>query len=607
MTPPPLPEQPADHELGAADAPHVLLEYGSYACSHCRSAQAIVRRVLAELGRKVRYVFRHKPLASDPFAVPTAVLAELAGRDGRFWEAHETLMASPIRSQADLEAIAGQLGYSRAALDAALQDASLLARVQAQQDAGRHAGVTTTPTFFVDGVRYDGPWDEISLLEAVEPTVAERVSRMARDFAGWAPVTGFLLALAAAVALVLANSPLAEAAHHLWETELGFNLGAASFSLPLHAWINDFLMSIFFLLVGLEIKRELSIGELSNLRQALLPIAGALGGMIVPALIFVSLTWATPARDGWGIPMATDIAFSLGLLALLGSRVPIALKVFLTALAIVDDLGAIIVIALFYGHGFYLGYALAAAGVFALLLMLNQLGVYTAIPYVLLGAVLWLLVYASGVHATLAGILLAISVPTRPPPNLRGLLAQAEAILRPELDRPSDDDRARFPDHELVEALDTVHGRIESPAHRIERRLEPWSSFLILPIFALANAMIGLSGIQLDAALSAGVVLGLAVGKPLGIVLACWLLVRATTVVLPDGVSWPMILGAGALAGVGFTMSIFIGNEAYTSAALVENAKLAVLVASVISATIGIVVLSRVLPRVRAHSSAGES
>lgn len=587
-----------DHVLGDRSASHTLLEYGSYACTHCRAADSVIREVREALGDDIQYVFRHKPLDSDPYAVPAAIIAEIAGSEGRFWEAHDALMRRPIRSDAELERIASDLGISMARLQDGLNSGEPIDRVSSQATEARNLDIQTVPSFFVDGNRYRGPWDEMSLLEAIDPPVAQRVAQTAYQFAGWAPVTGLVLAISALLALIIANSPIADSVSRFWSAMVGLNAGAWSIEKPISGWVNDALMSVFFLVVGLEIKREMTIGELSDWRRAVLPASAAVGGMVVPALIYVSLTWGTDMAAGWGVPMATDIAFSLGLLALLGKRVPIALKVFLTALAIIDDLGAILVIALFYGHGFYLSYALGAAAVFALLLGMNRAGVYHTLPYVVLGIALWGFTYASGLHATLAGILLAMAVPTRPPPNVKALLAQAEAIMRPEIEQMSGSAR-QFPSHEVVESLDVVHDRIESPAHRIERRLEPWSSFLILPLFAFVNAAIVLTGIQFQWQLSSAIILGLVIGKPLGIFVFSYALVRLKLAELPSGVTWPMVLGVGALAGIGFTMSIFIGNEAFPAGAYADSAKVAIMLASVASALVGLVVLSRSLPETK--------
>ncbi len=590
-----------DHCQGTPEAPVALVEYGSYACKHCRQAQAVIERVRERLGDELVYVFRHKPLARDPWAVPTALLAEAMADRGRFFEAHAALMATPIHSRADLEAVATTLGIEPSSLDEILNDPALQQRVTAADESARAAGVKTTPTFLINNQHYDGAWDEMSLLEALDRPVAHQADRMMRAFAGWAPATGVLLALAAVVALFLANSPFAAAYQGLWDTVVTFNVGGRGFGMTLGHWINDALMAIFFLVVGLEIKREITIGTLSDPRDAMLPAAAALGGMIVPAALFLAVTWDTAASDGWGIPMATDIAFSLGLLSLLGRRVPLRLKVFLTALAIVDDLGAIVAIAVFYGHGFEPAYAMAALACFGLLVAMNWAGVYSTVPYAVLGVVLWYLVYASGVHATLAGILLAIAVPTRPPPNLKGLLAQAQAIIDPEIDRLAGA-AAQYPQRQVIRALDAVHDRIESPAHRLERTLEPWSSFLILPLFALANAGVALDLGGIDAVVIIGIGLGLIVGKPLGIVGTVWLAVRMKLLDWPAGFNWVSLTGVAALAGVGFTMSLFIANEAFGATPLGASAKLAVLGASVCSAVIGVVLLARSLPQVGERS-----
>lgn len=598
--------QPSDHQTGKEDASHVLIEYGSYACAPCRSAQKVISRVLKNFSGDVLYVFRHKPLTSDPWAVPSAVLAEVAAKHNRFWEAHEVLMSRAIESEKDLYAVAARCGIDDDELKAALEDQELLDRLQDKDNQDAVEGVATIPTFFVNGILYEGPWDEMSLLEALDSSVAQRIEQTAREFAGWAPLTGVLLAIMSVIALLLANSGFAEPFNAWLDAPIGLQLGDFSYAFTTQSFINDFLMAIFFLVVGLEIKREITLGELSELDAALLPIAGAIGGMLVPAACYLLIVMnADEGLSGWGVPMATDIAFALGLLAMLGRRVPLSLKVFLTTLAIVDDLGAILVIAIFYGHGLNPVYGAAAAGVFLVLIGLNRFGVYNIFPYAILGIALWVCVYASGLHATLAGVLLAIAVPSRPPVNLEGLLAQANAVFKGEQTKDTDADlKDVIPSHETVRALDTIHSRIEDPAHRLERLLEPWSSFLILPIFALANAGVLLSGAGINT-VSIGIVAGLVIGKPLGIVAGCWLLVKSGRSSLPDSVTWLQLLGAGLLAGVGFTMSIFISNEAFATEALVDTAKIAVLCASTVAGISGLALLYTILPRPKTKSTSG--
>jgi len=598
--------QPADHRLGEDDASHTLIEYGSYACAPCRSAQKVVSRVLRNFSGDVQYIFRHKPLASDPWAVPSAVLSEVAAKHDRFWRAHDVLMSKAIESEQDLFNAAELCGIDAEELSAALKDQQLLDDLKEKADRGAEEGVETVPTFFVNGVLYEGPWDEMSLLEALDSAVAQRVERTAREFAGWAPLTGILLAITSALALLLANSALSGEFNAWLDAPVGLELGSFSYAFTTQSFVNDFLMAIFFLVVGLEIKREITIGELSDLDVALLPIAGAIGGMLVPAACYLLITMnSDQGMSGWGVPMATDIAFALGLLAILGRRVPLSLKVFLTTLAIVDDLGAILVIAVFYGHGLNLEYGLMAAGVFIVLMMLNQAGVYNIFPYAFLGIALWVCVYASGLHATLAGVLLALAIPSRPPVNLEGLLAQARAVFSGEEARAADGAISGvIPSHQTVRTLDVIHSRIESPAHRLERLLEPWSSFLILPVFALANAGVLLSGASFNS-ISMGIVAGLVIGKPLGIVGGCWLLVKSGRSSLPDSVSWLQLLGAGLLAGVGFTMSIFISNEAFGTQDLVDTAKIAVLSASTVAGISGLALLYMILPQPGSRSQSG--
>jgi Na+:H+ antiporter, NhaA family len=363
------------------------------------------------------------------------------------------------------------------------------------------------------------------------------------------------LLAATVLALALANSPLAGPIEAALETRLGVSWTFVELSKPLLLWINDGLMAIFFLLVGLEIKREVVEGELSQPSQVALPIAGALGGMVVPGLIYAAVNWRDPvALGGWAIPTATDIAFSLGVLAALGSRVPLALKVFLTTLAIVDDLGAIVIIAAFYTDQLSL-MALAFAGVFiAGLAVLNLTGVRRLAPYLLLGTALWLSVLKSGVHATLAGVVLALFIP---------------------LKNAGEADAAR-------------------PAIWLEHVIKPWSAWLIMPVFAFANSGLSLAGLSLSSLLqpvSLGIVMGLFLGKQIGILLGAGLLIALGIAVMPTGGSWRRLYGVAILGGVGFTMSLFIGTLAFDDGAHETQVRLGVLAGSLLSAAAGYLVL----------------
>ncbi|CAN5670942.1 Na+/H+ antiporter NhaA [soil metagenome] len=368
------------------------------------------------------------------------------------------------------------------------------------------------------------------------------------------------LLLAAFLALVLANSPLASTVEGLLQTRLGLAWGPLDLVKPLLLWINDGLMALFFLLVGLEIKREVVEGSLSQPSQVALPVAGAVGGMVVPALFYVAINWSDPsALRGWAIPAATDIAFSLGVLAALGSRVPLALKVFLTTLAIVDDLGAIVVIAAFYtSHLSPMALAFAALFIAALAL-LNITGVRRLLPYLLVGAALWIAVLKSGVHATVAGVVLAMFIP---------LKSDGEA------------------DH-------------HRPALRLEHALKPWAGWFIMPVFAFANAGLPLAGLSLAslaAPLPLGIVAGLFLGKQLGIMLGAGLLIMLGLASLPGGASWRSLYGVAILGGIGFTMSLFIGTLAFDDATRDAQVRLGVLAGSLLSAGAGYLVL-RLAPR----------
>ncbi len=370
-------------------------------------------------------------------------------------------------------------------------------------------------------------------------------------------------------------------------------------------WINDLLMAIFFLVVGLEIKREILVGELASPKRAALPIFGALGGMIGPALIFVGINWGNEeTMGGWGIPMATDIAFAVGILAMLGSRIPNSLKVFLTSLAIVDDLGALIVIAVFYTDNLNMAYLGYAGTIIAVLMFMNVLRVRWITLYLVMGLPLWYFVYMSGVHATIAGVLLAMTIPAHARVNAVNYVFSTRKALDVFANAHDDPEFAVTESSERRAAVNAImHNSrlVMPPLHRIEHVLHPWAAFVIIPIFALANAGIPIHGgvtENLSDPAAIGIILGLFVGKPLGIIVLCWIAVLMGIATLPRGVSWRHILGAGMLGGIGFTMAIFIANLAYASSQThLEHAKLAILVASALSAIGGAIVLLMCKPK----------
>jgi NhaA family Na+:H+ antiporter len=379
-----------------------------------------------------------------------------------------------------------------------------------------------------------------------------RFSNLFREFFNSEKSGGFILLGCTLVSLVIANSGWGESYVHFWHQKVGVTFSGLLLKYSIEHWINDGLMTVFFLLVGLEIERELYAGELKEIRNALLPIGAAIGGMLFPALIHFALNQGTTTSAGFGIPMATDIAFALGMLALLGNRIPLSLKVFLTALAIIDDLGAIAIIAIFYNTGIAWGYLLAALGIFTGLLLLNRLRVHRLIFYLVPGVVMWYCMLQSGVHATITGVLLAFAIPF-------------------------------------------TKDNHQNPSYKLQHALHKPVAYVIIPLFALANTGLlltqGWMG-EMTNRNSLGIIAGLLFGKPAGILLFCFLFIRLKWAGLPSAITWKHIAGAGLLAGIGFTMSIFISNLAFGDAQQVQFSKLAVLVGSLFACVAGLAVLS---------------
>ena len=419
------------------------------------------------------------------------------------------------------------------------------------------------------------------------------------------PVRGFLehrlagaalLMLATLVAILVANSPWRHAYHELLELHIDIDLGMHAVNQSLHHWINDGLMSIFFFLVGLEIKRELLVGEISSVRKATLPAIAALGGMIVPALVYHWFNRGTVNQHGWGIPMATDIAFALGVLALLGDRIPLGAKVFLTALAIVDDIGAVAVIAVFYTSDLNLtalgvGFAFLAGGV-----LINRLGVRHPVLYLAVGMVMWLSFLRSGIHATIAAILMAFIIPATTRIDGADLIRRIELITQRlhTVGLPQDTHMNTAEQQQALLALAETVEYAQAPLQRIEHDLHGFVTFLVLPIFALANAGVTLDGDlleQLEHPLSLGVILGLLVGKQVGITLSTWLAVRLRLADLPSGVTWRQIHGVAILGGIGFTMSLFVAGLAFSDQHQVSAAKVGIMTGSLLSAVVGVAFL----------------
>ena len=426
------------------------------------------------------------------------------------------------------------------------------------------------------------------------PPPSPSTSRALRDFFATETAGGVLLLVAALAALVWANSRWQTGYERLWETELGLHLGDWDLVLDLRHWVNEGLMAIFFLVVGLEVKRELLLGELRDRRRAALPVVAALGGMVVPALLYLAMNPAGPEAEGWGIPMATDIAFSLGVLALVAPSIPSAARLFLLTLAIADDIGAILVIAIAYTSSIDPRWLAAAGGIVVAILVLRRVGISAPPLFASLGVALWMTVHASGVHATIAGVVM-------------GLLAPAEPSLTRELVRSKTDEMLEALSPATAHETSRVARQSVSQLEWLEHRLHSWSSLAIVPLFALANAGVELTAESLhDAAASSvtiGVVVGLVLGKPIGISLASWLAVRMGWADLPSGVAWRHVVGVAALGGIGFTVSLFIATLAFDAAATIDEAKVGVLAASLLSTGVATVLLRagrRGQPRPRA-------
>lgn len=413
-----------------------------------------------------------------------------------------------------------------------------------------------------------------------------------------AETTGGLFLLSCAIlAMALANSPWSEGYFDFWKTPLTFGIGSWSLSKSIFLWINDGLMAIFFFVVGLEIKRELLAGELSSVRNAMLPVMAALGGMAVPAIIYMVINYGGEGRNGWGIPMATDIAFALGVLSLFGKRIPVSLKIFLAALAIVDDLGAVLVIAVFYTTDLSVISLLLAGLCLIVLLSMNRAGFRRVTYYVIPGFVMWVAFLKSGIHPTIAGVLLAFTIPSRIridskafPEHCRNLLGEfekAEDCAKPMLLCETQ--------QMIIQSLEEACHHAESPMQRLEHNLHPWVSFVIMPLFAVANAGIVLNNELITNAfdpISLGAFFGLALGKPVGITVFSWAAVRLKIARLPADLNWRLITGVSCIAGIGFTMSLFIADLAFSMSHQLDVAKVGIFTASIFAGASGWILLN---------------
>jgi Na+:H+ antiporter, NhaA family len=596
-----------DHVRGGdgAEPQLTILIYGDFLCPYCRRLRLVLDRLRIALGERMAYVFRHFPNErAHPGAQLLSIGAEAAARQGRYFEMHDALYGrEPPIDESALLGIAASLGLDMERFTRDLRDSVLRQRVEEDLADGRRNGVTGTPTIFIDGVRYDGAWDFHSMLEALEQPVGARVQRTARAFANLPTSAGLVLLAAAAAAMLWANSPFGSFYRRLVGAQLGLGPPGHMLSLSIASWCAEGLLAVFYLILGLEIRRERVSGSLADWRAAAAPALASLGAIAAPALLYRALN-PGPTSAGWSIPADTGIAFTLAVLALFGQRASAGLKVFVATYAVADDVLSILILAVFYPHTLDPKWLLLGAGALLAMVIFNRWRIYAVWPYLTATVGLWLSLHFAGVSGALSGIALAAFLPLRPAPKVIPLLAQAATALAElehaehELKR-SGDPRRRLQQEPVWDwasrNLSAAAERLLSPAERVERAVEPWSTYLVLPLFAFTAA-----GVSLNAnfsppqapAVFAGIALGLAVAKPIGWMLLPWIAARAGFAVLPSDTSRLAFVGAGLLCGIGDPLSLFMADQAFQGGAYPAIAKIGVLAGSVLAAVFGAVAFS---------------
>jgi NhaA family Na+:H+ antiporter len=577
-----------------------VVSYTDFLCPYCRRFRTVLKRLRQAFGERIAYTLRHFPVERiHPGATFAARVAVAAGKQGRFWEMHDRLFdEEPPFGESRILEMAREIGLNMEQLRVDLEDPDTLAHVDTDMSEGRQRGVSATPTIFVDDVRYDGAWDFYSLADAIEQPASERIRRSAHAFASLPASGGLVLLVAAALALICANTPLAGFYHAFVDSSFGIGPPDTPLALTVGDWFSEGLLALFFLLVGLEIRREMTAGALSDLKAALLPVIAAVGGGIMPALIYLLFNRRETA-PGWSVPTATDIAFVLGILALFGDRVPPKLRVFIAAFAVMDDIISVLTLAIFYPHNFEAVWLLGAGAAIAAMYFLNRGRVYASWPYLFIAGATWLCLHAAGVHGALAGVVLAGFLPTRPEPDAGPLLAQAANALAA-LESAQADKMANEEDKDTVldwagRNLSAASERLLSPADRVERAVAPWSTYLALPLFAFSAAGVSFNAdLSAPGALSivAGVILGLVVGKPLGIGLFSFAAVKAGVARLPNGIGTRALIGAICLCGIGDTVALLMADQAFPDGGNAAIAKISVLVGSVLAAGLGAAIIS---------------
>jgi NhaA family Na+:H+ antiporter len=595
-----------DHIRGGSAPEGVvnLVLYGDYFCHYCRRGRGVLDRVRQTMGERLRYVYRHFPNERvHPGTEFLARAAEAVANQGQYWQMHDWIYSQepPIAEAAVLDFVRS-LGIDMARFHRDLNAEVTHKRVEEDLADARRNGVAATPTAFVDGLRYDGAWDFDSLMVALERPGARGVQRSARVFASLPAGGGLVLLLAAALALICANSPLAPYYRRLMDFPFGFGSPNGMLALSIGEWLSEGLLGIFLLLLGLEIRREIAGGMLADKRALTLPAIAALGGVLAPAAIYLAMNPDSAAR-GWAVPTATDIAFTLGILALMGERIPLGLRVFVAALAVFDDALSVLNLAVFYLPGFEALWLFAGGPASVALYLLNRSRVYAIWPYAVVSVGLGLSFHEAGVHAALAGLIMAAFLPSRPAPAVGALLGQVAnaltALEDAEKEAKSAGDARRIEKEPIwdwvSENLSAASDRLLSPADRIARAVAPWTTYLILPLFAF-SAM----GVSLDADFSSpdampivlGVVMGLVLGKPLGIALASFFAIQARIGIAPDDVTLRQFIGAACLCGVGDTLALLLADQAFPEGPEAGVAKIGILTGSLLAAALGALILA---------------
>jgi NhaA family Na+:H+ antiporter len=586
-----------DHILGDPQSEMILVEYGSYASLSCQEAHFIITNLKDHFGDQLCYVFRHKPLANNEVAKKAAILAEYATIvKGDFWGIHKELIEKG--TSLDMES----LNHIAARHDLSefdqINSSTLSISQQYVYDnikSARKSGALFIPSFFINSKRYEKPWDENSLSEALIGSLSNKLQTITTDFVRWGASTGIVLLLMSLLAIIIVNSQLGPKFQAFWDVPFSFAINNNEFSLSLLEWTNNGLLTIFFLVVGLEIKREFTSGRLSNRRAATLPIAASIGGVIAPALLYIIIAPAGPLSYGWSTTISTDTAFAITILTMLGDRIPVRLRIFLTATAIVDDLISIIVVTLFYSINLEIGYLLISGLLILMLWAFNKANFYHLFPYTTLGILLWFCLHEGGIHPTVSGVILAFSIPTKPQTSFRALNVQAQTFFQTAARFAANKLTRKRPSQNALRILDNIHDRMESPADKMLHSLTPWSSYLVLPIFALANA-----GVPLvfdlnegDLQLMLAIFIGLVIGKPIGIFIGAWLADRSKFADKPSAYTWNQLFGSSILAGMGFTMSLFFAGRTFPNPQDFSAAKIAIFLASFTAGIVGTYVLYR--------------